>query len=48
VFVSDGEADDAPALARAPRGSRAVVVRPARGPDAAVVDAGRPARRLGA
>lgn len=42
VLVSDGEADDTPALARAPRGSRVVVVRPARGPDAAVVDADAP------
>jgi hypothetical protein len=42
VYVTDGEADDAAALARAPRGSRAVVVRPARGADAALADADAP------
>lgn len=42
VVVTDGEADDSPALARAPRGSRVVVVRPARGRDAAVLDADAP------
>ncbi len=42
VFVTDGEPDDAPALARAPRGSRAVVVRPRRGADAALADAEAP------
>jgi hypothetical protein len=42
VFVTDGEVDGAVALARAPQGSRVVVVRPRRGPDAAVVDAEAP------
>jgi hypothetical protein len=42
VLVTDGEPDDAAALGRAPRGSRAVVIRPARGRDAALVDAVAP------
>jgi hypothetical protein len=37
LLVTDGEADEAEALARAPRGSRALVVTPARGADAALV-----------
>lgn len=37
LLVTDGETDQDDALARAPRGSRAIVLAPARGPDAGVV-----------
>ena len=37
LLVTDGEIDESEALARAPLGSRAIVVAPARGPDAGVV-----------
>jgi hypothetical protein len=42
VLVTDGELADPDALRRAPGGSRVVVLRPARRPDAAVVDADAP------
>ncbi len=42
VLVSDGEVDDPEALARAPAGSRVLVLRPARAADAAVVDVDAP------
>jgi hypothetical protein len=42
LLVTDGELADPDALRRAPRGSRVVVVRPDRRPDAAVVDADAP------
>lgn len=37
LLVTDGEIDEAEALARAPRGSRAIVLAPTRGADASVV-----------
>jgi hypothetical protein len=37
LLVTDGEIDEREALARAPRGSRAIVLPPARGADAAIV-----------
>lgn len=43
TLVTDGEVDDPDALARAPAGSRVEVLRPARGPDAAVVEVAAPA-----
>jgi hypothetical protein len=43
LLVTDGETDDAEALARAPRGSRALVLAPARGADAAVLGLALPA-----
>ena len=43
VLVTDGEPDDPETLTRAAAGSRVVVVRPDRGPDAAVVSVDAPA-----